>query len=355
MYIKRKKAAAVFTAVLTAFNVLNYGTTDVSAMFGSTLHDTETVEITVNTGKDRTKISSYIYGINDSCSLADVNVTALKQTGNSLSAYNWETNAANFGADDNYISSYELVSAFSKNVFSTPALYTKNLLDKAELYDITAKYATLQMMGYAANDASGVVNEGEERRWAEVRFNKTEDLLIYPDIHDDVVYMDEYVSYLVNSSGFASDGGIDGYFLDSEPENWENRYAVLGLERLTASELVSRSSQLAKSVRSVDPSALIMGPSISGIESFVNLKNEDDWRSYKETYSWFIDYYLDNMRIASEKEGRRLLDVLDLHFFTEAKSALLEPVISTDTKFANEERMQAVRVLWDSNYTAPFF
>ena len=57
------------------------------------------------------------------------------------------------------------------------------------------------------------------------------------------------------------------------------------------------------------------------------------------------------MSIMSQKKGKRLLDVLDLHFFTEARSALLEPVISTDTKFANEERMQAVRVLWDSNYT----
>lgn len=351
MFIKQKKAAAVLTAAITAFTVFQDSAADVSAMFGSTLHDTENVEITIQTAKDRTKISSYIYGVNDSCSLADVDVTAVKQTGNSLSGYNWETNAANFGADGNYISSYELVTAFSKNVFSTPGLYTKNLLDKAELYDIPARYVTLQMMGYAANDAMGVVNPGEDRRWAEVRFNKADDLLIYPDVNDDAVYMDEYVSYLVNSVGFASDGGISGYFLDSEPETWSDRYEILDIDELTAAELVNKSSQLSKSVKSVDPSAMIFGPSVSGIEAYVNLKNEDDWKSYKETYSWFIDYYLDNMRMESDKNGKRLLDVLDLHFFTEAKSALLEPVISTDTKFANEERMQAVRVLWDSNYT----
>ena len=351
MYMKRKKAVSVLTALVTAFTVFQNSVGNVSAMFGSTLHDTGNVEITINTDKEINRISSYIYGINDSCSLADVEVTAVKQKGNSLSSYNWETNAANFGADGDYISSNELVSAFSKNVMNTPGLYTKNLLDKAKLYDIPAQYVTLQMMGYAANDALGVVNPGEDRRWAEVRFNKTDDLLIYPDINDDIVYMDEYVSYLVNSAGFASDGGINGYFLDSEPESWTERYAILDIDSLTAAELVSRSAQLAKSVKSVDPSAMVLGPSVSGIESYVNLKNEDDWRNYKETYSWFIDYYLDNMRMASDKNGKRLLDVLDLHFFTEAKSALLEPVISTDTKFANEERMQAVRVLWDSNYT----
>lgn len=351
MHNGAKRLGAAFLAAMTAFAAVGSFPQEADAMFGSTRPDTETVDIVIDTGKDRTRISSYIYGINDNVSASDVNVTAIKQTGLGISGYNWETNTANMGADGNYISSYDLVSAFSRNVFSTPALYTKMLIDKSELYDINNKFVTLQMMGYVANDGMGVVTAGESERWAEVKFKKGSDLLIYPDVDDGRVYMDEYVSYLVNSYGFASDGGVNGYFLDSEPESWLENYGFSGIGELTSAELLSKSAELADTVKSVDPTAIVLGPSVSGIEAYVNLKNENDWEQYKENYSWFIDYYLDNMNIVSEKKGKRLLDVLDLHFFTEARSVLLEPVISSDTKFANEERMQAVRVLWDSNYT----
>ena len=57
------------------------------------------------------------------------------------------------------------------------------------------------------------------------------------------------------------------------------------------------------------------------------------------------------MREASEAAGTRLLDVLDIHYHTEATNGLLEPIINGSDNFSNNTRLQAPRILWDSTYT----
>ena len=58
-----------------------------------------TVNITVDTGKDRKAISPYIYGVNAELMENDVSCKAVRAGGYRYSAYNWETNASNAGAD----------------------------------------------------------------------------------------------------------------------------------------------------------------------------------------------------------------------------------------------------------------
>jgi hypothetical protein len=313
-------------------------------------NDTADIDVVIDVSKDRKYISKYIYGVNDVYGLSGLTVSAVKQSGAEISSYNWETNASNSASDGGYVNSKTLVTGYSP--LNEAALLTRKLTERAERYGIPSRYVTLQMMGFAANDADGTVTANDtEKRWASVLFEKNDDLLTEPDIYDDTVYMDEYVSFLANTYGSAAEGGINGYFLDSEPESWQDNYKVLSLEELTAKELVTRSAELAGTVKKIDPTALVYGPSVKNLESFVNLGNPDDWETYKNSYSWFIDYYLDSMRQASENAGIRLLDVLDLHFISEARSVVSEPVVGTDSVLANEERMQAVRVLWDSTYT----
>lgn len=348
----RKTVLSVFCVLLSAAALVQTAAADSEAVFGTSRADTDDIEVVIDVSRDRKHISKYIYGINDVYGLSDVTVSAVKQAGAEYSSYNWETNAANTAASGGYKNSLDLVSSYSPDSRGITALCAKRIVERAERYGIPSKYVTLQMMGSVANDANGTVSDGDTRkRWASVLFSKNDSLLTEPDLYDDTVYMDEYVSYLANTYGSAADGGINGYFLDSEPELWRENYAVLGLEQLTGEELISRSKALASSVKKIDPTALVYGPSVKGLESFANLRNPDDWEQYKNNYSWFLDYYLDMMKQASDREGIRLLDVLDLHFISEARSVVLEPVIGTDSVFANEERMQAVRVLWDSNYT----
>lgn len=320
-------------------------------MFGSSYFDTGDISVSIDVASGHKAISPYIYGINSETSLAGVTVNALKQSDPRLSSYNWETNYSG-SADADNSNSMDLVSAYPSERWSEPALFTDNLVSKAKRYGISSRYVTLQMMGLVAADADGPVYAADAvSRWNQVFFDKHDSLLSIPDTSDGAVYMDEYVSFLANKYGYAVDGGINGYFLDNEPENWSERYPSAAVRKITADELIARSSELAESVKEIDPTALVYGPSISGIEAFINLKNPGDWEKHSQEYSWFIDYYLSGMKTASETAGTRLLDVLDVHYHTEATNGLLEPIIGGTDNFSNNTRLQAPRILWDSTYT----
>lgn len=313
------------------------------AVFGSTYTDTMDVNITIDVTDTIGKISPYIYGINAESDISSLTVNAIKQTDPRVSSYNWENNYSNSGTGTGSENDTGLISNYPPGRWGDPALYTEYLITKATRYKVPSKYVTLQMMGAAA--------EGGQNSWKNLSFSKSDGYLSLPDITDSEVYIDEYVSYLVNRYGYAVDGGINGYFLDNEPENWTERFPLAAAEKITADGLVEKSAKLSSAVKRIDPTALVYGPSINGIEAFTNLKNPEDWERHNREYSWFIDYYLMKMNEASRLAGTRLLDVLDIHYHTEATNGLLEAVIDSDNAFSNNTRMQAPRIFWDSTYT----
>jgi hypothetical protein len=68
-------------------------------------------------------------------------------------------------------------------------------------------------------------------------------------------------------------------------------------------------------------------------------------------YDWFIDYYLEQMALAEKENGKRLLDVLDLHYYTEAKGECGKRTCDHfDNDGCIQARINAVRSLYDSNY-----
>lgn len=335
-----RRAASFAAAMAIVFAAANSGT-EVSASFSSSYVDSGSVTVSIDTSAGRKAISPYIYGINSESDLSGVSVNAVIQTDPDVSSYNWENNLSNNGSGN----SLRLVNSYPVNRQSEAGLYTDYLVTRAGRYGIPSRYVTLQMMGKAAG------NMNSDKTWNDVLFEKNDSYLSRPNTEDDVVYMDEYVSFLVNKYDYAMNGGINGYFLGNEPENWSERYPEAVPQPVTADELIKRSSELAYSVKKIDPTALVYGPSLNGIEAFININNPDDWEQYGIEYSWFIDYYLDGMRKASEESGTRLLDVLDIHYHTEARNDLLQPIIDGDDVFSNTTRLQAPRILWDSSYT----
>ena len=339
-----KKQNRIIAAVSALFVTAALCSESASAMLSSSYRDTGNVEVSINTIDITGRISPYIYGLTAESDISGVTVNALKQSDMRVSSYNWETNYSNSGSGNGSENSLALVDSYAAERRQTPALYTENLVSRALRYGIPSKYVTLQMMGKVSPSEAG-------KPWETAAFNKGDSYLSAPDISDGTVYMDEYVSYLVNRYGYAVDGGINGYFLDSEPENWFTRFPEAVPARMTADELISRSAELAGTIKRIDPTALVYGPSVSGIDAFINIKNSSDWESYRGEYSWFIDCYLDKMKAASDEQNTRLLDVLDVHYQTEATNGLLLPIIDSNEVLSNNVRMQAPRILWDSSYT----
>lgn len=335
-----KRAVSLAAASAIIFCSANAGT-EVSATFSSSYLDSGSVIVNIDTSAGRKAISPYIYGINSESDLSGVKVNAIIQTHPQVSSYNWESNLSSDGVGNSNI----LVSAYPENKLSEPGLYTDYLVKRASRYNVPSRYVTLQMMGKTAGHTSS------DKLLDDVLFEKNDAYLSRPDAGDGVVYMDEYVSFLVNKYDYAMNGGINGYFLSNEPENWSERFPNIVPQPVTADMLIQNSAELAYSVKKIDPTALVYGPSINGIEAFININNPDDWEQHGLEYSWFIDYYLDGMRIASEEKETRLLDVLDIHYHTEATNGLLQPIIDSDDVFSNNTRLQAPRILWDSSYT----
>lgn len=351
--MKKYKQIISFSAALAIVSGLTGAAFAESQMFVEIIPETGNVSVTVDTDRDIKKISPYIFGINDIGDLRNISPTVIKQTGVSLSTYNWETNYSNSGVIGMNTNDISLVDDYPSSKWDTPALYADKLAARSRMYNIPVKLITLPMMGYVAADSMGIVSRDDSTRWHEIRFNKNDTYLNNPDTDDDTVYVDEYVSFLVNRFGSSSEGGINGYFLDSEPDKWSENFPVIDLEPITFSGLVDRSAELANAVKAIDSNAFVFGPSLSGLKGCIDLGNRSGRAAAdpQNEYSWFIDYYLSGMRAKSAEAGYRLLDVLDVHYYTEAQTPLGVDVLTGNDEFSNAFRMQAVRTLWDSDYT----
>ena len=289
----------------------------------------------------------------------DENWSSLRLGGDRLTGYNWENNASNAGVDylnesDDYLAQVFNIPSDSASI---PGVVTEVFHNQAQQLGAYT-LATLQMAGFAARDKSGPVDSTQiapSSRWAYVKPVKGSALSLTPNTNDDTVFMDEYVNFLVNKNGKANSAtGIQGYDLDNEPDLWNTSHPLLHPLQTTCQELIQRSVALARSVKNVDPSADIFGPVSYGFSGYYSLQSAPDWNTVSagKLYTWFLDYYLDQMKKASDTTGKRLLDVLDLHWYSAAvgsnANGVSDPAATSTAD--NLARVQAPRSLWDKSY-----
>ena len=300
------------------------------------------MNVTVDLKGTRKEISPLIFGVNQyTADLKDVKATAVRQGGNRMTAYNWETNASNAGSDWKHSSDNNLSDSDS------PADCVQVLSAQAAKHGVNYKLTTLQLAGYVSADKNGPVSEAEKApsdRWNKVVLTKNAPFADTPDLTDGVVYMDEYVNYIINKLGDSqSPTGIQGYSLDNEPVLWNDTHSRMHPEPVTIEELSSKSIEMAKAVKKLDPKAEVFGPALYGYTAFDHLDDDDahtEWEEVKKAnnYHWYLDCYLDQMRKASEESGTRLLDVLDIHYYSES------------ARNGIDDRLQSVRTLYEPGF-----
>jgi mannan endo-1,4-beta-mannosidase len=319
----------------------------------------QSVNFAVTVSDSPAAISPFIYGTNQLMSGGE-NWGSMRVGGNRLTGYNWENNASNAGSDylhssDNYLPSVFGVAGDSSNV---PGIVVEAFHRQAQVFS-AYPLVTLQMAGFVARDKNGVVDSSQTApsfRWAYVKPSKGAPLSLTPDTSDNSVYMDEFVNFLVHTYGRGVSGtGIRGYELDNEPALWPSTHPRIHPLQPTCRELIQKSVALARSVKTIDPSAEVFGPVEFGFSGYYNFQSATDWNSVSagKSYAWFLDYYLDQMKLASDSSGRRLLDVLDLHWYPESQGSDGNRITNANaTSPADKEaRLQAPRTLWDSHYT----
>jgi hypothetical protein len=320
------------------------------------------IQVAVDPAAENKAISPYVYGTDQDMD-GVTTPGARRYGGNRLTGYNWETNASNAGTDyinesDNY-----LVYQLPSNEQSIPAIALTSFHDQSLAVGTPFTLLTLQMAGYVSADESGVVSQADtapSARWDQVVNDKPGGVYLNPpNLTDGKVYMDECLSLLLAKYGPASGPtGVKGYNLDNEPSLWPSTHPRIHPLSTGCDELISKSADLATTIKRMDPSAEVFGGVLYGPEAYFSLQAAPEWPGLQASTGdrWYIDYYLDGMRQASAAAGKRLLDVLDIHRYSDENESGPNPgvLITGQTDFTDTttdmQRVQDPRSLWDPTY-----
>lgn len=177
-----------------------------------------------------------------------------------------------------------------------------------------------------------------------------------PDLKDEAVYQDEWVAHLVHKFGGADAGGVKFYAMDNEPDLWQYTHTDMHPTQPDYAELWERFRDYAAAVKDVDPSAQIAGPVSWGWTNyFYSPRDEgsDRYRTHADRQQHgntpFLLWFLQQARRQQAQSGKRLLAVLDVHYYPQA-SGVYNGGGATDAA-TNALRLRQTRALWDPTYT----
>jgi hypothetical protein len=289
-------------------------------------------------------ISPFVYGHNHPTWEKQGWIATISRAGgNRLTAYNWETNASNAGSDwqhqnDNLLGGDVPGEAIRAGV---AASHERG----------AACIVTVPIVGRVAADKNGDGDVNKTPDYLNKRFHaslprKGAPFADPPDPADGKVYQDEFVAWLEKRFPAARDDARRTIFyaLDNEPELWSSTHARIHPHPARFEEVARLNAEYAEAVKRVAPGALVFGFVSYGWHGLTTLQNAPD-RNGRD----FSDFYLEEMKAAEKRAGRRLVDVFDLHFYPEArgKSRVMDDDNSPETAAA---RIQSPRSLWDPAY-----
>ena len=300
------------------------------------------VRITIVSTQGVHAISPWIYRTNGATNLSANKQTVVRMGGNRWTAYNWENNASNAGSDwcfqnDGFLSGS-----------NTPGAAVTAQIDQAQNAGALA-IVTIPIIDYVAADKNGgcdVRNSGAnylQTRFKANKHTKPSALSITPNAADADVYEDEYVNWLRLTQ---PEGGIV-FSLDNEPDLWSATHEAVHPSPVTYAELVSRNTNYATAIKRAWPEAKVLGPANYGFFGTETLQGAPDAGANGN----FLDYYLTQMKNADTAAGKRLVDLLDLHWYPEATGGGTRITGASTAAAVVAARVQAPRSLWDHTYT----
>jgi hypothetical protein len=317
-----------------------------------------TVTITANPAATRA-ISPWIYGANFYQDYSGVtrNLCLNRQGGNRWTAYNWENNASNAGNDWYHHNDEYLSSSSTPGEALRPLIVDDRAANRASLI-------TVQMQGYVAADKNGddvtTVTPMATRlatRFKQVVYKKpvatAGAFTTTPATNDANVYMDEFVwamNQLVPGGIYTDTNKPTMLLLDNEPELWGSTHDEIQTGLITPADYITKTIALSRAIKDVAPTVTIFGPVHYGFNGIYN------WQSsagFSDT-NWFTDKYLADMKAASDAYGKRLVDVYNFNWYSEATAGGNRVIGFTGTTLTDDQIqaiVQCPRSLWDATYT----
>jgi hypothetical protein len=355
------KAGSVGTATVTATSTARTATLKVVSTAPVTPGNpgAAALSFTVSTAA-RTPISPFIYGMNFydqfdpymwGTATLPAGVTLSRVGGNRLSAYNWENNASNAGHDYIYESDDYMGGG------ATPGEAMRARVALAEQKG-AAVLMTVPTIGWVAADKSGPTGNDDAglparlaSRFKQSLPRKGSAFSLSPNTADGFVFQDEFVWWLNRQFPLAKSDPVRPIFyaLDNEPDGWTVTHQEVraSSDEPTFTEMAQKTTDYAGAIKDVQPNAVVFAPVTIDLYGLYTLR-----RSSPDPVAGsanFLDWFLDRMKAAETAQGRRLLDVIDLHWYAQNGGVGNEGAAQTSAIV--QDREQAPRSLWDPAYT----
>jgi len=270
------------------------------------------VTVSVDTALARHPISPFIYGYNaGSVAEAPRGSTWLRLGGNRWTAYNWTSNYSNAGSDWGPYSNDTYMGAPADGPGHA---FVPTLADgRANGAQVLV---TVPMQGWVSKDASGNVSTtgALTDHFVPNLPRKDTAFTATPSATSTTVYQDELAWFVRQRWGAAPH-----LMLDNEPDLWFSTHPEIQRAQPAYLPFLEQSVASASAIKDAVADALLFGPASYGWNGMVNFQNAPDAGALTVDDS-FVDRYLQRMEAARVAQSRRLLDVLDVHFYSEAQS-----------------------------------
>ncbi|MGO8670791.1 MAG: glycoside hydrolase family 44 protein [Capsulimonadaceae bacterium] len=328
----------------------------------------QSISIAVDANANKLPINPLIYGVafGATSDLTDLNAPINRSGGDSETCYNWELNATNLGSDWYFES--------QPGSGSTPGEDADSFIQSTQAAG-AQPMLTVPMLGWVANLGSGgtaldsfsVAKYGAQTAtdpyWPDAGNGILASTGAYVDndpsdasVTADVAYQQGWVNHLVDTWGTAAKGGLGYYLMDNESSIWFTTHRDVHPIGAKMDEILGDIENYAGMVKSIDPSALVVGPEEWGWTGYF-YSGYDQW--YASINGWggtlpdraahnnmdYIPYLLQQLNAYQQANGTRLLDVLSVHWYPEGGEFSDDNSTTTDLL-----RNQSTRSLWDPNY-----
>lgn len=346
-------------------------------MAGALLAQTEGPAISVDAGAGRHAISPDIYGINDYSDAglgAELRTGVRRWGGDAATRFNWQLDTYN-AASDWYFENFTWSGSDAATLPDSGAF--NHVMERAR-QDNMKTMGTIPMIGWLPKSRDrgcgfSVAKYGAQQKtdpyYADCgNGNKPDGSAVTGNDPNDVSanqgvdLQRQWVQYLVQRYGPASQGGVNIFSLDNEITIWHFVHRDVHPAPLGYDDLLSVSLQYAEMIKSVDPTAQVSGPVHPGWSSFYysGVDWQAGWSSHAPWKYWFnpvdrnahggiglTEWYLQQMHNYEARTGQRLLDYLDIHAYIFPDGVSFTPAGDA----ANQAlRLEATRALWDPTY-----
>jgi hypothetical protein len=304
----------------------------------------------VDTGNVIGSISPYIYGIN-SQKVGATGATVRRMGGNRGSVYNWETNASNAGNDYQHNSDDWSCSNLGYPNCKEPGAQYTDFVAENKTAGVES-IVTVPIIDWTTADKNGPVKEAEtapSKRFLKSLPRRPGGPLAKPELGDGVVYQDGLVALFLEKFGKAERGGVKFYSLDNEPALWPTTHPRVHGAPTTYEEMITRTEGTAAMITELDPTATVLGAVAFGWGEYMSLGTAPDAEKYNKEYGNYLEFYLASLKKLEEAHQRRLVHVLDVHWYPELKGRK-RITEHDDSRKTVDARVTAPRSLWDPTF-----